>query len=291
MDGPVALGNRALVEPRDLELPVHVGGEDEAAVLSPAAPAAEEFEPVVGAGGAVQVETVAVEPPGQLRVAFEPTRARHLDEGDSQLTQRWVRAPETLISAEVWKSRVDAHASAGRDQHRVCSCDRLHSTLERGLIEEGHGGSVYFDRVMKLVQDEVPRHFEALRLSPRLRIAGWPAAIVAAFLGVTMASLGNGGAAGVIGVALAALGAVGIAGLVRCGVFEIVVGSRLLTVGTGPFRRRIPLGLITSSDARRSRSWRRLYADAELELSLADGRGRIILPSREPRELAEALQR
>lgn len=143
---------------------------------------------------------------------------------------------------------------------------------------------------MKLVQDEAPRHFEALHLSTRLRIAGWPAAIVAALLGVTIASQANGGASGVIGVVLAALGAVGIAGLVRCGVFEIVVGSRLLTVGTGPFRRRIPLGLITRSDTIPAGSWRRLYADRELALTLSADEAEVAVPTRDPEGLGDALR-
>jgi hypothetical protein len=143
---------------------------------------------------------------------------------------------------------------------------------------------------MKLVQDEAPRYFEALRLSTRLVIAGWPAALVAALLGVTLAALAPGVGVASVGVALAALGAVAIAGLVRCRSFETVVGPRLLTVGTGPFRRRIPVGMIATAEARAAGSWRRLYADRELALTLSADQSPIIVPTADPDELEMALR-
>lgn len=143
---------------------------------------------------------------------------------------------------------------------------------------------------MKLGKDELPRHFEAAHLKPWVAVAGWPLAAVTAAAGVALAAGARPAAVEGLGVMLAALAALLIAGLVRCRSYEIVVGRRLISFGVGPFRRRIPVGMVASADARPAGSWRRLYADGELELSLADGRGQLILPSREPRELTEALK-
>jgi hypothetical protein len=144
---------------------------------------------------------------------------------------------------------------------------------------------------MKLQREEVPSHFEAVRLAPWVGVVGWPVVVASAVTGVVLAARASSRpAVEVLGVALAVVGALLIAGLVRCRTFETVVGRRLLTVGVGPLRRRVPIGLIEATEVRGARSWRRLFAASELELVLSAGRGSVTVPTRDPEALAAAVR-
>jgi hypothetical protein len=143
---------------------------------------------------------------------------------------------------------------------------------------------------MKLRRDELPLHFEGLRLRWWIVLAGWPLALAAAGLGVVLVGTSAQPLVDAVGLVVGVLGAVLIAGLVRCRRFEIVVGPSLLTVGAGPFRRRVPTGALGPAEVRAARSWRRLYTDRELVLDLPAHGETFILPSAEPEALEEALR-
>ncbi len=136
---------------------------------------------------------------------------------------------------------------------------------------------------MKLRRDELPLHFEGLRLRRWIVVAGWPLALAAAALGVVLVGTSAQPLVDAIGLVVGVLGAVLIAGLVRCRRYEIVVGPGLLTVGAGPFRRRVPVGALEHPAVREAASWRRLYADRELVLEVPEHDERIIVPSRRSR--------
>jgi len=142
---------------------------------------------------------------------------------------------------------------------------------------------------MKLQRDELPLHFEGLRLRRWIVLAGWPLALVAAAAGVTLAGLTRDPLGDAVGLLLAVAGGTLIAALARCRRCEIVVGPSLLTIGAGPFRRRVPVRALEHPEIRDACSWRRLYADRELAFELPAHRDTVALPTAEPEALLEAL--
>jgi hypothetical protein len=143
---------------------------------------------------------------------------------------------------------------------------------------------------MKLRRDELPMHFEGLRLRPWIVLAGWPVALAAASLGALLVGTSSQPLADAAGLLVGVLGAVLIAGLIRCRRYETVLGPSLLTIGAGPFRRRLPVGVLERSEVRDAASWRRLYADRELVLEAPEYGQRIIVPSADPEALQAALE-
>jgi hypothetical protein len=144
-------------------------------------------------------------------------------------------------------------------------------------------------RRTSLSDDEVPRHYEGVPLRPWILAVGWPVGAVCAVGGVVLAGKVSVFAAELLGVLAAAIGGVTIVALLRCRRFEIVLGARLLTVGAGPLRRRVPVGLIDRVEERAATSWRRLYSDREVAAYLAVGDRVLVFPSGEPVELVSAI--
>lgn len=142
---------------------------------------------------------------------------------------------------------------------------------------------------MKLRRDELPLHFEGLRLRRWIVVAGWPLALAAAALGVVLVGTSAQPLVDAIGLVVGVLGAVLIAGLVRCRRYEIVVGARVVTTTVGPVRRLVPVGQLERGEIREARSWRRLYAGHELAFDLPAPARTVILPTAEPEALQAAL--
>ncbi|HOC44652.1 MAG TPA: hypothetical protein PKJ99_16670 [Thermoanaerobaculales bacterium] len=142
---------------------------------------------------------------------------------------------------------------------------------------------------MKLRRDELPLHFEGLRLRRWIVLSGWPLALVAAATGVAVAGLTRDPLGDAVGLVLAVVGGTLIAALVRCRRCEIVVGPSLLTLGAGPFRRRMPVGVLEHPELRAACSWRRLYADLELAFDLPAHGDTVALPTADPEALQGAL--
>ena len=99
-------------------------------------------------------------------------------------------------------------------------------------------------RRTSLAEEEVPLHYEGVPLKSLVQLAGWPCGLACAVGGVVMAGKASAFAVELSGVLLAAVGGVIIVALLRYRRFEIVLGPRLLTVGEGPLRQRVPVGLI-----------------------------------------------
>ena len=112
-DGTVAFDGGAVVESRLLKLPVDVRGEDERTPVLGIGPPPKDGESGVRRRGAIQVEPVAVEPPGELGVAFEPERVGHVVKRDAEPGDRRVSPPEALVASEIWQPRIDPHTGAG----------------------------------------------------------------------------------------------------------------------------------------------------------------------------------
>jgi hypothetical protein len=143
---------------------------------------------------------------------------------------------------------------------------------------------------MKLQQDQLPLYYEGLQLRRRLVLAGWPLALAVAGLGVVLVGTSAQPLVDASGLVVGVLGAVLIAGLVRCRRCEIVISGRAVTSTVGPLRRRAPVEWLERGELRRSRSWRRLFADSELVFELPDHGPSFILPTAEPEALEAALR-
>jgi hypothetical protein len=143
---------------------------------------------------------------------------------------------------------------------------------------------------MKLQQDQLPLYYEGLQFRRRLVLAGWPLALAVAGLGVVLVGTSAQPLVDASGLVVGVLGAVLIAGLVRCRRCEIVISGRAVTSTVGPLRRRAPVEWLERGELRRSRSWRRLFADRELVFELPDHGPSFILPTAEPEALKQALR-
>jgi hypothetical protein len=140
-----------------------------------------------------------------------------------------------------------------------------------------------------LATEEVPQHFEAVSLRVWVQLAGWPLSLTLIAAGVTLAAISTAGPIETAGMLLAAIGGLGVVGLVRCRRFEVVVTSRMLEAGAGPFRRRLPLGFIAGTSVGPAAFWRGLYADREVTVRLHSGGRSVVVPTADPDELLAVL--
>lgn len=136
---------------------------------------------------------------------------------------------------------------------------------------------------------EIPVHWEAADLRTGVRIAGWAVAVVGGVCGVALMAGAHGLWEG-LGVAMAVVAIAAAFVAVRLRRFEIVVGERWLEAGTGPFTRRIGRHGLGALSVRPATSWRRLYAEQEVETVVAHSGEVLVFPSTDPAELLRALE-
>ena len=137
---------------------------------------------------------------------------------------------------------------------------------------------------------EVPLHFEDVRLRTVIEAAGWVAAVVLTTLGISVAVNADGWMVEALGVVMAGSAGVAMVGLVRCRRFEIVVNRRFVSGRAGPLVDRLPLGMVDTTATRAATAWRRLYCHREAVLRGAGGVQTLILPSRDPQALIDAVR-
>jgi hypothetical protein len=138
-------------------------------------------------------------------------------------------------------------------------------------------------------REELPLHFEGVPLKSSVKRFGWPAAVLLVALGLVVMVARPGFAFEVCGALVAATGAIVVTGLVRCRRYELVVGEKWFLASAGPMKRHIPVQLIAGVSERPATSWRRLYADREVVVSMPVGEQNEAFPSREVAELFRAL--
>ena len=136
---------------------------------------------------------------------------------------------------------------------------------------------------------DLPLHYEASPLEPAIRIASWPAGIVAIVAGIATYVKTASGTGEVMAAVLVLIGCTLVVALVRCRRYEVTVGRRMVELGLGPFRRRLPTGCVMKAVERPASSWRRFFARSELALTLSVETRPLIVPSRDPDELRAAL--
>jgi hypothetical protein len=123
------LDDAVMIEPRSLELSIHIRCENEGAVPRPPGPSLKDLETGMWASGAVEIKPVTVETPCQCRVRGEPAWIRQGDEIEPELLVRRVGAPESFVPSEVGKSGIDAHSGPGTDQEGFRRCHALCGAL------------------------------------------------------------------------------------------------------------------------------------------------------------------
>ncbi len=117
--------NARRVEAGTLKLAVHVGGEDKGPVFHPASPGLQDPESLMRQSGAVQVEPMTVETPGQCRIGGEPLWVRQGSKAETELLVGRVGFPESLVPAESGQPGVDPHAGSRCNQERIGRCHGL----------------------------------------------------------------------------------------------------------------------------------------------------------------------
>src|SRR5579884_308313 len=90
-----------------LKMAVHIGGEDESAVLQALAPGAEDLKTRVRAGGAVEIQTMPVETPCQRRILGKPPRVGQTGKIEAQGTVGRIGLPEPLPAAKIRQPGID----------------------------------------------------------------------------------------------------------------------------------------------------------------------------------------
>jgi len=101
VDGPMALHDPLRIETCFLEGTIDVTGEHEGGMLHLVCKPAENIEPCMGSRRPVQVEPMAIEPPGQRRIVLKPTRVSHVRESQTQVPVRRIGIPESLVPTEI----------------------------------------------------------------------------------------------------------------------------------------------------------------------------------------------
>jgi len=138
---------------------------------------------------------------------------------------------------------------------------------------------------------DLPQHYERVPLVSALRVIGWPAGVAGVVLGVWWMATRDGSPLEVVGAVLATLSGGVLLGLVRCRAFETTVGVRWVEGRTGPLRHRVPFELVEGVASRPAGAWRRLFGVTEVVLRLGSEGREVVLPSREPGDLVEAIER
>jgi lysylphosphatidylglycerol synthetase-like protein (DUF2156 family) len=137
---------------------------------------------------------------------------------------------------------------------------------------------------------DLPLHYEASPLEPAISIAGWPAGIVAIVAGIATYVQTLSWAGEIMAAVLVLIGCTLVVALVRCRRYEVTVGRRMIELGLGPFRRRLPTGCVMEVEERPASSWRRFFARSEVALTLSVETRPLIVPTRDPDELRTALR-
>jgi len=135
----------------------------------------------------------------------------------------------------------------------------------------------------------VPLHFDASPLKFWVVFVGWPTAIAVCTAGIVLFVRA---ASTVVEAAAAFLILIGgslVVALVRCRRYEISVSDRLVEMKVGPFRRCLPTGCVDAVAAGPATSWRRFFADRQLELTLSVETRKPCVPTRDENELRRAL--
>jgi hypothetical protein len=145
-------------------------------------------------------------------------------------------------------------------------------------------------RRVQIQQEELPLYFEGVMLDPRVRYAGWPVAAAGMAVGTFLVGTADTFPVELLGVLLAGSCALLFVALIRCRRYESALGTRTLTVGTGPFKRRIPIGYLDDLEIREAGSWRSVYADREIEIRLRVGDRSVVIPSDDPEALISAIE-
>ena len=99
--GPVDLSHMGWIEAGCDKGSVDVRRQDATTEPSRLPESFQDGVPDVRLRTSVEIETVAVEPPGQVRVSLEETRVGQRHEVEPRLAERRVGLPEALVSAEV----------------------------------------------------------------------------------------------------------------------------------------------------------------------------------------------
>ena len=125
MNGAVAFVDALRVKPGFLELAIHIAGEHKTALGQSLSNPPQYLKTRVRNGGAVEVQAMPVEAPGQTRLGFECRRAGDMFERNPRPAQCRISAPESLRTTKIRQTGIDAHAGTRSNQQSVGLVDEF----------------------------------------------------------------------------------------------------------------------------------------------------------------------
>lgn len=129
MERSVAFFYLFRVEPRRLELTIHVACENAVAVQGVLPPLPQQVETAVGLRLSIKLKSMPVEAPSSGGVVNERARAGDLLKVDLFFRQGRVRIPKPFVAPEIWQTRINPDASPCCDDDHVGLGDELGGVL------------------------------------------------------------------------------------------------------------------------------------------------------------------
>ena len=120
MNGTMAFMDVRVLHSRLLEMPVNIAGVDIQAMGLGVSPTSEYVKTGMWQGIAVQPQSMAIEAPGELRVAAKSRRVGDFIKGYGLLAQGRIGFPETFTAAKIRQTRIYTHARTSRYHQAVC---------------------------------------------------------------------------------------------------------------------------------------------------------------------------
>lgn len=113
MNRPVAFMDAFRIEPRLLKLSVHIARENTHPIGHALSPALERSKTCMRGYLAIERQTMAIKPPGQLGRTPKRVRAGNVLKIHTRLAQRRISPPKPALAPEVRQAGIHAHAGTG----------------------------------------------------------------------------------------------------------------------------------------------------------------------------------
>lgn len=115
MNRAVVLVDHIWTESRRLELTIHIGRDDERIALEMPNQGMQRIKPRMWQGIPVEIQPMAVEPPGKTGILNKLCRSSHGLKVDTKLGKHGICTPESVRPAKIGKAGIHPHACTRND--------------------------------------------------------------------------------------------------------------------------------------------------------------------------------
>lgn len=136
----------------------------------------------------------------------------------------------------------------------------------------------------------LPERYESLSLRRPIRLWTWCGGLAGLAGGALLDLRLDGAAATLAATLLVTVATAALVAVVVCRRYEIVVGTKRIDAGCGPFSHVVPSGAVIAATPRSARGWRRAYASDEVVIDYTLGAGQVVLPAGDPTALVAAIE-